>query len=94
MFPRLTSVLPPLTAVAWNEAPLVPTELSPNMLEGIYGQVNLALQNWSRSVGLSGKARVVRLEMSLKTRQESWLARAEGLRGRLACTEGNLLAGV
>lgn len=74
----LDQVLPPLTVVVWNKAALVPTELSPNMLEGIYGPVDLALPNWSRSVGQSGKYRIRLETASLKTRQESWLARAKG----------------
>lgn len=76
--PYLTSILHPLTAIAWNEEPLVPTELSPNMLEGICGQVDLALPNWSRSAGQSGKHRVCLETASLTTQQESWLARARG----------------
>ena len=79
--PYLTSVLPPLTAMAWNKVPLDPTELSSNMLEGICGQVDLALPNWSRSVGQSGKHRVWLETASLNTQQESWLARAKGMGG-------------
>lgn len=75
--PILDQVLPPLTAVVWNETALVPTELSPNVLEGIYGQVDRArVLGRVRSTEYS-EAR----DSKPKARSAGWLAGAKGAEG-------------
>lgn len=70
----------PTSSSGLDEAPLVPTEQSPQYFRSIV-KWTCPLQNQNRSVRQSEKHGVWLETASLKTRQESWLARAKGVGG-------------